>query len=229
MIMEPYYDYGGSVAMDAVTEGVAGFMLVFMVVYYLLIGVMMLASYILCSLSTYTIAKRRGIHHAWLAWVPLGSQWILGSISDQYQYLVKGRVRNRRKVLLGLSVGAWGMIIPMAIMALVAVISEAAAMDAGEALFGAALAVILLGFVVMMVLAIILAVFQWIALYDLYASCDPGNGTVYLVLSILISVTLPFFLFGCRKKDMGMPPRKHPEPVVSIQEDTGSVEETTEE
>lgn len=217
MMMEPYYDYGGSVAADAAAEGVAGFMLVFLLVYYLLIGAFMLVHYVLYSLGTYTIAKRRGIHHAWLAWLPLGSEWILGSISDQYQYLVKGRVRNRRKVLLGLSVGAWVVVIPMFVMALAAAISEAAGMDAGEVLLGAAVAVIILGALVMAVLVVILAVFQWIAMYDLFASCEPGNATLYLVLSILFGVTLPFFVFVSRNKDMGMPPKKQAQPVASIQ------------
>ena len=40
-------------------------------------------SYILSAAGMYAIAKRRGINNAWLAWIPVASGWILGSISDQ--------------------------------------------------------------------------------------------------------------------------------------------------
>lgn len=230
MRMEPYYDYGNSAVVDAAADGIAGFLLVFVLLYYLLTVGFVILHYVLYSLSTYTIAKRRGIHNPWLAWLPFGSDWILGTISDQYQYLVKGKVRNRRKVLLGLSVGTAAVILPIFAMALVAAFSEAAGMDASEVLWGATVAVIFLGCLVMAVLTIILAVFQWIALYDLYASSDPGNATLYLVLSILLGVTLPFFVFACRKKDLGMPPRKQPQPVACMQEAAqGPTEEVAEE
>ena len=46
------------------------------------------------------------------------------------------------------------------------------------------------------------------ALYDIYASCDPQNATVYLVLSIFFKFLRPIFLFVIRDGDRGMPPRK---------------------
>ena len=53
-----------------------------------------IAAYVFSALALYTIAQRRGIRKAWLAWVPVLSVWILGSISDQYRYVVKGQNRN---------------------------------------------------------------------------------------------------------------------------------------
>ena len=64
-----------------------GVMIVFLVVYLLLL-VASVTMYVLQSLGAYTVAKRRGIHHPWLAWLPIGNVWIWGSISDQYQYVV---------------------------------------------------------------------------------------------------------------------------------------------
>lgn len=218
MGMEPYYDYGASDTIGAAPNGVAGFLMVFMLIYYLLIAGYAILNYVLYSLSTYSIAKRRGIHNPWLAWLPFGSEWILGSISDQYQYLTKGRVRNRRKVLLGLSLGMFALLFLIFVGLFVMILSEAFGTDASEVLFGGMLALVLLGYVAILILAVILLVFQYIALYDLYVSCEPGNGVLYLVLSILFAVTLPFFVFACRKKDLGMPPRKQPQPVVCIQE-----------
>jgi len=60
----------------------------------------------------------------------------------------------------------------------------------------------------MMVVAIALAVIRYIALYDVYASLDPRNSVMYIVLSVIFRVTEPFFLFFNRKKDEGMPPRR---------------------
>ena len=53
-------------------------------------------------------------------------------------------------------------------------------------------------------------VIRYMAMYDIYNSCSPQNSVVFLVLSILFSITEPFFLFFTRNKDDGMPPRKQP-------------------
>ena len=66
--------------------------------------VLSVACYVLEALSLYTIAQRRGIRKPWLAWIPVVNVWIVGSISDQYQYVVNRRIQNRRKVLLGLAI-----------------------------------------------------------------------------------------------------------------------------
>jgi len=51
-------------------------------------------------------------------------------------------------------------------------------------------------------------VIRYIAMYDLYTSCNPQNNVLFLVLSIFFTVTEPFFLFFIRNKDEGMPPRR---------------------
>jgi len=68
--------------------------------------------------------------------------------------------------------------------------------------------------------SIAVTVITYIALYDLFTSCDPKNNLLYLLLSIFVSITMPIFIFVCRNKELGMPPRKQnpaafipPEPV----------------
>ena len=51
-------------------------------------------------------------------------------------------------------------------------------------------------------------VIRYMALYDVYTSCDPQYNVLFLVLSIIFQVTEPFFLFFNRNKDLGMPPRR---------------------
>ena len=48
-------------------------------------SIIQIAVYVFTSLALYTIAKRRGINHPWLSWIPVANVWILGSIADQYR------------------------------------------------------------------------------------------------------------------------------------------------
>lgn len=224
VIMGFGYPYGGYIEVDPFVEesmnfagsavaGVGGFLLIFVLLIYLMMFAFAIVAYVLQSIGMYSIAKRRGINHPWLSWLPLGDAWILGSISDQYNYVAKGKVRNRRKVLLGLSIAALGALVPMFLIGMIGIVLGAATggLD-GEAVISATVAVMLLTYLVIIVLLIILAVFRYFALYDLYVSCEPGNGVLYLVLSIFLSVTMPFLIFFSRNKDLGMPPKKQPQP-----------------
>lgn len=212
MSVSPYYDYGYNYsAADPAVEGMAGFLLVFLIVFYLLMLAVAVAAYIFQSLGLYTVAKRRGIHNPWLAWIPIGNMWLMGSISDQYQYVAKGRVRNRRKILLGLMIAMYAVMIVMYIAYFGFIFGI---VGAGGALVGGALALVLLTALAVVVLAIITVVYEYIAIYDLYVSCDPENGVLYLVLSIFFSISMPILFFICRNKDLGMPPRK---PVQAVQ------------
>ena len=181
---------------------IVGFFLLFVIGIYLLMFAFFVLCYILQSAGLYAIAKYRGIKNPWLAWIPVGNMWIMGSISDQYQYVVKGRIRNRRKWLMGLS--------------LVTMLSAAplSGLVIGMLLQGNSYTIMMLGLTLMFlsglagIVGVVATVMEYIALYDVYTSCDPGNAVLYLVLSILFPVALPFFLFFNRKKDSGMPPRK---------------------
>ncbi|HBJ17206.1 MAG TPA: hypothetical protein DDY90_06585 [Clostridiales bacterium] len=180
----------------------------------MLIGI---ATYVLGALALYTIAKRRGLNHPWLAWIPVASVWIVGSLSDQYRYVVNGENKSKRKVLLTLNIITFVLsivIVACAIVALVQAVVGAAGNVSEDAMLGmilgpvlsvAGLALPLAG------VAIAYAVVYYMALYDIFKSLDPNNCVLFLVLSIVFGVTEPFFLFFNRNKDGGMPPRR-PEP-----------------
>lgn len=209
-----YSDYGFTMdAETALALSVIGrvFLLIFGI--FLVFGIVL---YVLEALGQYTIAKRRGIRKPWLAWIPIANVWTLGCISDQYQYVAKGRVRSRRKVLLVLdiltAIAACATIVMYFrfILSILGSIPELDYMTDAEALerFFYPMMEMLAGCVVMVPLAIALTVFAYIALYDLYCSCDPRYSVMYLVLSILFGVVTPFFIFAVRNKDDGMPPRR---------------------
>ena len=192
---------------EAAGFGVLG---AFLVVYLLILLASLavsLAAYVLQSLGYYTVAERRGLKHPWLAWLPIGNLWILGSISDQYQYVTKGKVKNRRKLLLGLSCGLFAFYVVWAVALITAaVMADMMVSGLTVGLIG------IFGGLLLVALAILLVVFQYICLYDLYRSCTPDNAVLYLILSIVVNWVIPLFVFICRKQDLGMPPRRQPTP-----------------
>ena len=172
-----------------------------------------LAAYIFSSLAVYTIAQRRGINHAWMAWVPLVNVWILGSISDNYRLVAKGEKKNKRKVLLAVNI----LIFVLALVASVTLTVNLVLAISGMSQGGAEMELVrsllsgMAFFIPVIILSIVSLVVDAMALYDLYTSCDPANNVLYLVLSLIPginSIARPLFLFLCRDKDAGMPPRK---------------------
>ncbi len=179
-----------------------------------------LAVYIFTGLGLYTIAKRRGIHNPWLAWVPYANVWLLGCISDHYRHVVRNEVKNRRKVLLGLEIAmsALSMVIVVLcfkmLFSILAVglenletMDEYMAQSLLTAISGPVVVMALLS-LPLLVVAIVYLVQYLTAMHDVYKSCDPGNATLYLVLGIFFSFTVPIFLMVCRNKDNGMVPQQ---------------------
>ena len=165
--------------------------------------------YVFLSLSLYTLAKRRGILHPGLAWVPVcGARWIMGSLADQYVYFTEGKIKYQRRLLLWLEVGMY-VLLGLFFALVGGLVAGAVIQNETQAVTMAIW--MLLGYFLLLAEIIVFAVFQYIALHKIYKSCDPKNTTLFLVLSILFNITMPFFLFACRKKDLGMPRPEAPE------------------
>ena len=191
-----YYYYGSASSLTTAS--------VFYMMYLAVILGYYVVAYIFTSKGIYTVAQRRGIKNPWLAWVPVGNCWILGSISDQYRYVTRGQVSNRRKILLWLCAVSTGA----AVLLLVMCVYMAFAADyyGSTVSAGGLLGVILLYFL-MLGAAITETVFYYMSLYDYYASCRPDQKILFLLLSIFVGAPMPFFIFACRNDDLGMPPR----------------------
>jgi hypothetical protein len=190
------YNYP-EIDMDAAQiGGMVGIVLIIYLVILLFASIFGIISYILTSLGTYTIANRRGIKNAWLAWIPVGSTWIMGCISDQYQQVAKGKNTRRRITLLITYAVTMGASFIMGVIGgLLEVVPDAMVL----AMVMLVVALAMLG------VAIAYSVLFYFCLYDLYASCKPESGVLYIVLTILVSITTPFLIFSCRNKDQGMP------------------------
>ena len=199
-------------------ESIAVVWMVIMVLFYGFVCMVGIAGYVLSSWGMYSISKRRGISKPWLAWLPIGCDWILGCISDQYQLAAKGKNKSRRKILLGLNLA----MIPAIVLYLVAYVMfmvgamGPAFVPSGASDMSAEVLLVLVSLfmvasvVLLLVLSVIYIIFMYMALFDLFQSCNPDTGVVFLVLSIVLvfvaSIELsPLFVFLDRKKDLGMP------------------------
>lgn len=165
------------------------------------VGILSILMYIFSSLGFYTLAKRRGIRAPGLAWIPIGStRWILGSLSDQYASLTGAKLRCSRHILLWGELVLTAAAIPLLVFAIQLLTATLAGQDVTMQLLQ------LNGVQTLLNLAsIALSVMFYIALYKVYKSCDPKHAVLFLVLSIIFNITLPFFVFACRNKDLGMP------------------------
>ena len=170
-----------------------------------------LAVYLITAGTLYTIAQRREIDKPWLAWVPVGQLYLLGTISDHYQLTAKYTTTNNRKTLLWLQIVMYALLALAMVLAIDAM-TQAQRMDNTMPDYvdrWEHLVLDLKGIVVAALLLFVTAVLtlgaEYVALFDLYRSCDPDSSVVYLVLSIFLSITMPIFLLIVCDKDEGMP------------------------
>ena len=135
--------------------------------------------------------------------------------------MVKGENKSKRKVLLILNliytlIGI--VIVVLAVGFLIGIVSlglhHVSEVRMMQTVLGR-ITNIAVASLVLLACAIVKAIIYYMALYDVYTSCEPKNNVLYLVLSIIpmiATVALPLFLFLCRDKDEGMPPRRESVP-----------------
>lgn len=201
-----------------------------------------LASYVLMALGMYTIAKRRGIRHAWLAWLPVANLWLLGCVSDQYQQVARGKQKAKRRAMMWL----YAIIMVLAVVVVVMAVNwfigllDSANIEFADMVksmmndpinyadtlandllkaedylvdsLGQLLTIGGLG-LALSAASTILMVLQYMAIYDVFRSCEPDKAGMYLALSIVLSlfglgIVQSVLVFLCRDKDLGMPPRQ---------------------
>lgn len=195
-------------------EALGAGMGIFYTIYTLLCYGLAIAGYVLRAAGCYSIAKRRGINHPWMSWIPVLDAWVIGCISDQYQYVVKGKNKNKRKWLIGLNIALAVLYVVFFVFVGITVFQIVSNAAGGvtedqilEMVLGPVLGM-LAGMLPLVGVALAVTVVRYCAMYDLYTSCSPQNNVLFLVLSIFFSITEPFFVFFNRKKDGGMPPRR---------------------
>ncbi len=188
------------------------FGIIFMLVYFVLF-VYAILSYVLESLSLYTLARRRGIANPWLAWIPYGKFWNLGAIVRDYDRQ-NGIKRRWDKVLLTLSIimSACVFITYISIFAYI----MSLAFQLGDAEMSEEMALQFVGmlFVGCLPLGLIssaLSTLTLICCYKIFESTVSEKALKYFLIYLLVPFAAPFCLFSCRNKGY-----EHPDPLAYI-------------
>ena len=177
-------------------------MLAVVVVVLLICAVIGIASYVMTSLSLYTIAKRRNINHAWLAWIPVASYWTLGSIADEYDER-NGLKKRWAKTLVALYVIFYVAFIVVYVAALLTMylgIRGTSDWEMQIANMVTPIIVLYLLLVAVMIFAMVFSVCYYISLYKIFESTVPKHSLLCMIISILVPLGLPICLMCCRKK-----------------------------
>ena len=170
----------------------------------LLIG---LAIYLLESISVYKMAKSAEIKNPWLAFIPVANDWVFGTLAEKYKKK-NGTKSARFGIILPVLEGI--VLIESIALTIFTVISvkeiTGYALDAvntwaemAPEQFMSLIPVIILYFALMAV-AIAYAVVFFIALWRVYYSFDKSNATLYIVLSIIFTISVPIILFIIRNR-----------------------------
>ena len=188
----------------------AGFsvvMLFVMLFIYLIIGTIALVNYILTSIALYTVASRRLIKNSWLSWLPIGRDWVLGKIAEEYDGK-NGIERKWGKIMLTLSaianLGVVVFFVFYIIFAFVGIGLASTGANMDEYMLSAGIPMLLL-FVVVYIAAIIcltaLQFLSYICYFKLYESTVPQKAVKYLLISLLVPLGMPICLY--KAKDQG--------------------------
>lgn len=158
-------------------------------------------TYVLQAVSLQLLAKRRNIRGSWLAWLPFGNVWLLGTIGDRFQLAKTGCRTKRAASLLTLTIltVAFALISGICLGATGAYLSGHS-LEAGSALV---MALGTLFLIAAMAVAIALRITDLVACHTLYRSCKPDAAAAFVVLSIFFFFLKPFFLLASCRHDEG--------------------------
>lgn len=152
-----------------------------------IIGGVLAVSYVIQAIALFTMARRRFLKGAWIAFLPVGHLWLLGSLADHYQYVTHRKICKKR------------MLLPILGGALALAVLLQGFQPHGSPWYA------LVSTVADLMMLVFILVKSW-SLYSIYESCDPGISVAYTMWSALVCVIAPVLLLTTFTKDYGMPP-----------------------
>ena len=188
-------------------EEVVSFFFTFFVGAIAVSAVIGIAIYLLESISVYKMAKSAEIKNPWLVFIPVANDWVFGTLAEKYKKK-NGTKSARFGIILPVLEGI--VFIESIALTIFTVISikeiTGYALDAvntsaemAPEQFMSLIPVIILYFALMAV-AIAYAVVFFIALWRVYSSFDKSNATLYIVLSVIFTISVPIILFIIRNR-----------------------------
>ncbi len=188
-------------------EEAVSFFLTFFIGAIAVSAVIGIAIYLLESISVYKMAKSAEVKNPWLAFIPVANDWVFGTLAEKYKKK-NGTKSARFGIILPVLEGI--VFIESIALTIFTVISikeiTGYALDAvntstemAPEQFMSLIPVIILYFALMAV-AIAYAVVFFIALWRVYSSFDKSNATLYIVLSVVFTISVPVILFIIRNR-----------------------------
>lgn len=188
-------------------EEVVSFFFTFFIGAIAVSAVIGIAIYLLESISVYKMAKSAQIKNPWLAFIPVANDWVFGTLAEKYKKK-NGTKSARFGIILPVLEGI--VLIEAIALTIFTVISikeiTGYALDAvntssemAPEQFMSLIPVIILYFALMAV-AFAYAVVFFIALWRVYSSFDKSNATLYIVLSVIFTISVPIILFIIRNR-----------------------------
>lgn len=188
-------------------EEVVSFFFTFFIGAIAVSAVIGIAIYLLESISVYKMAKSAEIKNPWLVFIPVANDWVFGTLAEKYKKK-NGTKSARFGIILPVLEGI--VFIESIALTIFTVISvkeiTGYALDAvntsaemAPEQFMSLIPVIILYFALIAV-AIAYAVVFFIALWRVYSSFDKSNATLYIVLSVVFTISVPIILFIIRNR-----------------------------
>ncbi len=175
--------------------GVSGTLSVFSVILSIFSSLASAAIYIVGAIAVYNFCKKLSIPSPWLAFVPIANVYKLGQAAEKCCE-INGEKKKYAKLLLTLEIITWLLIIPYIVFLIVFVFSmvSAGVAQSETGIFSSLLLLLiaLLFVLLMLASAVTLSVFTFIAYYKIFKVFVPENATLYIILTLVLSLTCGF-------------------------------------
>lgn len=179
-------------------EAIGVGVMIALLIVYLAAMILAIVQYVLYALGLYDTARKRQIPHAWLAWVPLIGNWVLGAVVD-YHSARRGQPRRWRTVMLWICIA----IVAGYVALMVVFVASAWTMGTVEhmdEMVGIGFMLTILPPYLLLIGACVTYTFcHAVCLYKVYEEILPEKAVKYLLLSCLVPLAIGICMRRCAK------------------------------
>lgn len=189
----PSYDYGTTLPESTATFGALGGVFLIVIFAFLFVALAFaVISLIFQGIGIMKMHEKLGLKGGWLAFVPILNSYAMGKVAEQY---IKENGKKSAKFSIILLICQIVSLFFAFVMGII--------LGIGSAFLPASIyAIINLVFTLLSYgLSFIASIIAYIALWRVFAIFSNKNATLYLILSIFISVVQPFLIFAIRNKE----------------------------
>ena len=176
-------------------------MLIIFALYFIALA-LSIAQYVITSYSLYAIAKRRMIENPFLAFIPIVSYWITGSIADEYDGR-SGFNYKWRKILITFPIIMLACFLLFFIAITVLFFYLGMSLETDEVPI-VAIIMFMASFIpyfFILLCAIVTEIINCICIYKIFESTVGSKAVKYLIISLLVPFGYPICLL--KSKDKG--------------------------